>query len=146
MPLRLLYSRHNHSQITQDELSTRVKGSLGSTQVHRGLSSGRGGRLLCCVADAFRIHFCFLRVYVSIDPSPPPPLPLSSERKTIMLEMFSQGTSSPGESVRAIWVIIACMEKRQINACEFFTGNIPLGDGLSIALFGKSSQSYGPPG
>lgn len=34
VPLRLLYSRHNHSQITQDELSTRVKASSGSTQVH----------------------------------------------------------------------------------------------------------------
>lgn len=35
VPLRLLYSRHNHSQITQDELSTRVQGSSssGSTQV-----------------------------------------------------------------------------------------------------------------
>lgn len=28
-----------------------------------------------------------------------------------MLEMFSQGTSSPGESVCTIWVIVACMEK-----------------------------------
>uniref|UniRef100_A0A8C4GY84 ADAM metallopeptidase domain 22 n=1 Tax=Dicentrarchus labrax TaxID=13489 RepID=A0A8C4GY84_DICLA len=34
VPLRLLYSKHNHSQITQDELSTRVKGSPGSTQVN----------------------------------------------------------------------------------------------------------------
>lgn len=34
VPLRLLYSRHNHSQITQDELSTRVKASSGSAQVH----------------------------------------------------------------------------------------------------------------
>ncbi|KAJ4931540.1 hypothetical protein JOQ06_025835 [Pogonophryne albipinna] len=30
VPLRLLYSRHNHSQITEDELSTRVKASSGS--------------------------------------------------------------------------------------------------------------------
>uniref|UniRef100_A0A8C2Z775 ADAM metallopeptidase domain 22 n=1 Tax=Cyclopterus lumpus TaxID=8103 RepID=A0A8C2Z775_CYCLU len=34
VPLRLLYSRHNHSQITEDELSTRVKASSGSTQVN----------------------------------------------------------------------------------------------------------------
>ncbi|CAB1439929.1 unnamed protein product [Pleuronectes platessa] len=34
VPLRLLYSRHNHSQITQDELSTRVKASPGSAQVN----------------------------------------------------------------------------------------------------------------
>uniref|UniRef100_A0A3Q0RV25 Uncharacterized protein n=1 Tax=Amphilophus citrinellus TaxID=61819 RepID=A0A3Q0RV25_AMPCI len=36
VPLRLLYSRHNHSQITQDELSTRVKASPSSdsTQNH----------------------------------------------------------------------------------------------------------------
>lgn len=35
VPLRLLYSRHNHSQITQDEISTRVKASSGSSaQVH----------------------------------------------------------------------------------------------------------------
>ncbi|XP_053742990.1 disintegrin and metalloproteinase domain-containing protein 22 isoform X2 [Synchiropus splendidus] len=34
VPLRLLYSRHNHSQIGQDELSTRVKGSAASTQVN----------------------------------------------------------------------------------------------------------------
>ncbi|KAM9722857.1 disintegrin and metalloproteinase domain-containing protein 22 isoform 2-T2 [Menidia menidia] len=33
VPLRLLFSRHNHSQITHDELSTRVKASPGSTQV-----------------------------------------------------------------------------------------------------------------
>ncbi|XP_041845021.1 disintegrin and metalloproteinase domain-containing protein 22 isoform X1 [Melanotaenia boesemani] len=33
VPLRLLYSRHNLSQITHDELSTRVKASLDSTQV-----------------------------------------------------------------------------------------------------------------
>uniref|UniRef100_A0A8D3DVX6 ADAM metallopeptidase domain 22 n=1 Tax=Scophthalmus maximus TaxID=52904 RepID=A0A8D3DVX6_SCOMX len=30
VPLRLLYSRHNHSQITRDELSTRVKDGSGS--------------------------------------------------------------------------------------------------------------------
>ncbi|XP_053742991.1 disintegrin and metalloproteinase domain-containing protein 22 isoform X3 [Synchiropus splendidus] len=35
VPLRLLYSRHNHSQIGQDELSTRVKGSAASTQVNK---------------------------------------------------------------------------------------------------------------
>ncbi|XP_006801535.1 disintegrin and metalloproteinase domain-containing protein 22-like, partial [Neolamprologus brichardi] len=37
VPLRLLYSRHNHSQITQDELSTRIKASASSdsTQVHK---------------------------------------------------------------------------------------------------------------
>ncbi|XP_068998915.1 disintegrin and metalloproteinase domain-containing protein 22 [Embiotoca jacksoni] len=36
VPLRLLYSRHNHSQITQDELSTRVKDITGpsSSQVN----------------------------------------------------------------------------------------------------------------
>ncbi|KAI4785225.1 hypothetical protein KUCAC02_037890, partial [Chaenocephalus aceratus] len=34
VPLRLLYSRHNHSQITEDELSTRVKASSGSSQVN----------------------------------------------------------------------------------------------------------------
>ncbi|KAK5862305.1 hypothetical protein PBY51_017715 [Eleginops maclovinus] len=34
VPLRLLYSRHNHSQITGDELSTRVKASSGSKQVN----------------------------------------------------------------------------------------------------------------
>uniref|UniRef100_A0A3B4T8X3 ADAM metallopeptidase domain 22 n=1 Tax=Seriola dumerili TaxID=41447 RepID=A0A3B4T8X3_SERDU len=34
VPLRLLYNRHNHSQITQDELSTRVKASFGSSQVN----------------------------------------------------------------------------------------------------------------
>uniref|UniRef100_A0AAX7UPC2 ADAM metallopeptidase domain 22 n=1 Tax=Astatotilapia calliptera TaxID=8154 RepID=A0AAX7UPC2_ASTCA len=36
VPLRLLYSRHNHSQITQDELSTRIKASASSdsTQVN----------------------------------------------------------------------------------------------------------------
>ncbi|CAI5662344.1 unnamed protein product [Oreochromis niloticus] len=36
VPVRLLYSRHNHSQITQDELSTRVKAtaSSDSTQVN----------------------------------------------------------------------------------------------------------------
>ncbi|XP_035989784.1 disintegrin and metalloproteinase domain-containing protein 22 isoform X4 [Fundulus heteroclitus] len=33
VPLRLVYSRHNHSQITHDELSTRVKASPGSTQM-----------------------------------------------------------------------------------------------------------------
>ncbi|KAM7383489.1 hypothetical protein PAMP_003135 [Pampus punctatissimus] len=32
VPLRLLYSRHNHSQITEDKISTRVKGSSGSNQ------------------------------------------------------------------------------------------------------------------
>ena len=42
VPLRLLYSRHSHSQITQDELSTRVKASSpGSTQVHRVVSAVR---------------------------------------------------------------------------------------------------------
>lgn len=34
VPLRLVYSSQNHSQITHDELSTRVKASLDSTQVH----------------------------------------------------------------------------------------------------------------
>uniref|UniRef100_A0A671WUB9 ADAM metallopeptidase domain 22 n=1 Tax=Sparus aurata TaxID=8175 RepID=A0A671WUB9_SPAAU len=34
VPLRLLYSRHNRSQITQDGLSTRVKASPGSAQVN----------------------------------------------------------------------------------------------------------------
>nr|XP_057940086.1 disintegrin and metalloproteinase domain-containing protein 22 isoform X3 [Doryrhamphus excisus] len=34
VPVRLLYSRHNHSQIGHDELSTRVKGRPGSTQVN----------------------------------------------------------------------------------------------------------------
>uniref|UniRef100_A0A3P8RVT1 ADAM metallopeptidase domain 22 n=1 Tax=Amphiprion percula TaxID=161767 RepID=A0A3P8RVT1_AMPPE len=36
VPLRLLYSRHNHSQISQDELSTRVKAasSSGSAQMN----------------------------------------------------------------------------------------------------------------
>uniref|UniRef100_A0A3Q2PTZ0 ADAM metallopeptidase domain 22 n=1 Tax=Fundulus heteroclitus TaxID=8078 RepID=A0A3Q2PTZ0_FUNHE len=33
VPLRLVYSRHNHSQITHNELSTRVKASPGSTQM-----------------------------------------------------------------------------------------------------------------
>lgn len=40
VPLRLLYSRHNHSQITQDELSTRVEASSGSAQV--GVDGERG--------------------------------------------------------------------------------------------------------
>ncbi|KAM8825713.1 disintegrin and metalloproteinase domain-containing protein 22 isoform 1-T1 [Synchiropus picturatus] len=35
VPLRLLYSRHNHSQIGQDELSTRLKGGAASTQVNK---------------------------------------------------------------------------------------------------------------
>ncbi|KAM9310193.1 disintegrin and metalloproteinase domain-containing protein 22 [Pholidichthys leucotaenia] len=34
VPLRLLYSRHNHSQITEDELSTRVKAASSSMQVN----------------------------------------------------------------------------------------------------------------
>lgn len=34
VPLRLVYSSQNHSQITHDELSTRVKASPDSTQVH----------------------------------------------------------------------------------------------------------------
>uniref|UniRef100_A0A7N6BBV1 ADAM metallopeptidase domain 22 n=1 Tax=Anabas testudineus TaxID=64144 RepID=A0A7N6BBV1_ANATE len=34
VPLRLLYSRHSHRQVAQDELSTRVEASSGSTQVH----------------------------------------------------------------------------------------------------------------
>ncbi|XP_044214836.1 disintegrin and metalloproteinase domain-containing protein 22 isoform X1 [Thunnus albacares] len=34
VPVRLLYSRHNHSQTTEDELSTRVKANSGSTQVN----------------------------------------------------------------------------------------------------------------
>lgn len=33
VPVRLLYSRHSHSQLEHDELSTRVKVSSGSTQV-----------------------------------------------------------------------------------------------------------------
>ncbi|XP_015248380.1 PREDICTED: disintegrin and metalloproteinase domain-containing protein 22 isoform X2 [Cyprinodon variegatus] len=33
VPLRLVYSRHSHRQITHDELSTRVKASPGSTQM-----------------------------------------------------------------------------------------------------------------
>ncbi len=77
VPLRLLYSRHNHSQITQDELSTRVKTSSGSAQVHNVFRMERereGGE---------RLHAgCFMRVYVCIDSSPP--LPLSSEGKLII--------------------------------------------------------------
>ncbi|XP_019747640.1 disintegrin and metalloproteinase domain-containing protein 22 isoform X1 [Hippocampus comes] len=34
VPVRLLYSRHNHSMIGEQELSTRVRGSPGSTQVN----------------------------------------------------------------------------------------------------------------
>uniref|UniRef100_A0A3Q4AJS0 Uncharacterized protein n=1 Tax=Mola mola TaxID=94237 RepID=A0A3Q4AJS0_MOLML len=34
VPLRLLYSRRNHSQITEDELSTRIRAGSGSTQVN----------------------------------------------------------------------------------------------------------------
>ncbi|XP_061771562.1 disintegrin and metalloproteinase domain-containing protein 22 isoform X2 [Nerophis ophidion] len=34
LPVRLLYSRHNHSQIGHDQLSTRVRGSLGSPQMN----------------------------------------------------------------------------------------------------------------
>uniref|UniRef100_A0A665UWC1 ADAM metallopeptidase domain 22 n=1 Tax=Echeneis naucrates TaxID=173247 RepID=A0A665UWC1_ECHNA len=34
VPVRLLFSSHNHSQISQDELSTRVKASPGSAQVN----------------------------------------------------------------------------------------------------------------
>uniref|UniRef100_A0A3Q1GX71 Uncharacterized protein n=1 Tax=Anabas testudineus TaxID=64144 RepID=A0A3Q1GX71_ANATE len=34
VPLRLLYSRHSHRQVAQDELSTRVEASSGSTQVN----------------------------------------------------------------------------------------------------------------
>uniref|UniRef100_A0A667ZAE5 ADAM metallopeptidase domain 22 n=1 Tax=Myripristis murdjan TaxID=586833 RepID=A0A667ZAE5_9TELE len=34
VPLRLLYSRHNHSQITHDVLSTRIKASSSTTQVN----------------------------------------------------------------------------------------------------------------
>lgn len=34
VPLRLLYSREDRSQISHEELSTRVKASPGSLQVH----------------------------------------------------------------------------------------------------------------
>lgn len=52
VPLRLLYSRHNHSQITQDELSTRVKASSGSTQVHSVFRMEREReRSVCCVRE-----------------------------------------------------------------------------------------------
>lgn len=48
VPLRLLFSRLNHSQVLHDELSTRVKASPGATQVHAGvivLPSRRAGRV-----------------------------------------------------------------------------------------------------
>lgn len=93
VPLRLLYSRHNHSQITQDEISTRVKASSGSSaQVHGVFSVVRldGGErerewgvymqgCVCWRRCLQEISLCFLLVYVCIDSSPP--LPLSSERE-----------------------------------------------------------------
>lgn len=36
VPLRLLYSMHNHSQVMHDVLNTRLKASSGSIQVHDG--------------------------------------------------------------------------------------------------------------
>lgn len=91
VPLRLLYSRHSHNQITQDELSTRVKASSGSTQVHGVLtvfrmeeeeereSERERGVSTVYVRDAFRRQLSFLRLYVCIDSSPH--LPFVSEGK-----------------------------------------------------------------
>ncbi|KAM7420788.1 hypothetical protein PAMA_015148 [Pampus argenteus] len=45
VPLRLLYSRHNHSQITEDKISTRVKGISGSNQCPPVYSEARGPSL-----------------------------------------------------------------------------------------------------
>lgn len=87
VPLRLLYSRHNHGQITQDELSTRVKASSASTQVHGVFTVFRmeeegereRGVSTLYVRDAFRRQLSFLRLYVCIDSSPH--LPFASEGK-----------------------------------------------------------------
>lgn len=67
VPLRLLYSRHNHSQITQDELSTRIKASASSdsTQVHKVLSCCEGG-----VCDCGKMPLCLQLSILSIQPLP----------------------------------------------------------------------------
>lgn len=69
VPLRLLYSRHNHSQIAQDELSTRVKASSGSAQVHGVWRDGWRERGVCVrpVGCLQETPLCFLPVYVCID-------------------------------------------------------------------------------
>uniref|UniRef100_A0A3Q3ELH1 ADAM metallopeptidase domain 22 n=1 Tax=Labrus bergylta TaxID=56723 RepID=A0A3Q3ELH1_9LABR len=66
VPLRLLYSRHNHSQITEDELSTRVRASSGSTQVNRVFSQGSVYMHCCtfqeavvCLSDLYLCVFMF---------------------------------------------------------------------------------------
>uniref|UniRef100_A0A3Q2C824 ADAM metallopeptidase domain 22 n=1 Tax=Cyprinodon variegatus TaxID=28743 RepID=A0A3Q2C824_CYPVA len=71
VPLRLVYSRHSHRQITHDELSTRVKASPGSTQVHTHVSQATFqvdafgktfildvelNHVLLCLEDFNRIH------------------------------------------------------------------------------------------
>lgn len=88
VPLRLLYSRHNHSQITQDEISTRVKASSGSSaQVHGVFSVVRldGGererevstcKAVCAGEDAFRRYlsvfclFMFALIHLLLCPCP----------------------------------------------------------------------------
>lgn len=76
VPLRLLYSRHNHSQITEDELSTRVKASSGSSQVHSVLLSGWRG------VSAWRLCVCVLLSAACVFMFVSPPLSLFSEGKT----------------------------------------------------------------
>lgn len=66
VPLRLLYSRHNHRQVAQDELSTRVEASSGSTQVHVCREECLHGGCVCW-KDAFRRHFS-LFVYITASP------------------------------------------------------------------------------
>lgn len=67
VPLRLLYSRHNHSQITQDELSTRIKASASSdsTQVHKVLLCCEGG-----VCECGKMPLCLQFSILSIQPLP----------------------------------------------------------------------------
>lgn len=62
VPLRLLYSRHNHSQITQDELSTRVQGSSISAQVASQHAHTRTMSGVCvhemCLQEASLLPVC----------------------------------------------------------------------------------------
>lgn len=110
VPLRLLYSRHNHSQITQDELSTRVKASPGSTQVHGVFSVVRmerereRGVSAVCTRDAFRKRFRFPHVYVCIVSSPP--LPLSSEGKLTIRKL--QAKQKKPEAFRQETAALVC--------------------------------------
>ena len=75
MPLRLLYSRHNRSQIAEDELSTRIR--AGSTQVReasRVVWMGPERSLRCVLAqmpsELMSVSCVFALIHLQLCPSP----------------------------------------------------------------------------